>query len=212
MTPGQLGYNPVADAMTPREFRQLVGEALVAHFGAELVDLAQDKHIGLEETSTTLEADVVPCFALARYDAPGHDVRGIRIFPLSGGSIDNFPQQNLDNSNEKDRGTSRRYKEIVRCMKRLVIELHEEGKIGQPYPGYLVESLVYDVPNNRFANPRRYDDMDGVIKYIWSGLRDESHMAWTEPNELIHLFKGWRDRFPGTAFMIANAAWDFMEL
>ncbi len=209
MTAAELGYAPVDEAITPSEFRRRVEQAMLSAFGASLVDTRRDKHIGVAASSNTLDADVVPCFALDRYDAPRVYHRGHRIFPKNGGApVDNYPKQNYDNGVAKNNSTSRRYKEIVRCMKRLVGELYDERIIPRDYPGYLLESLVYNVPNDRFGHRRRYDDMQGVLRYLWNGLGDQSvYATWTEPSELLMLFRGRPDRIPANGRNVIEKAW-----
>lgn len=210
MTAEQLDYTPADEPVLPAVFRAQVERAMTAAFGSQ-VDPAPDKHIGVTAGSGTLDADVVPCFSLHRYDAPRRHVEGHRLYPKSGGWVDNFPQQNYDNSVSKNDATGRRYKEIVRCMKRLIIELHDEGQIPRAYPGYLVESLVFNVPNGHFGHTARYDDMRNVIAFLWNGLRDsEAYVSWTEPSRLIMLFRGHSSRIPGNAWNIMDKAWDWM--
>lgn len=209
LTAEQLGFVPVAPAITPTEFRRRVECALTSAFHGSLVDTTPDKHIGVAAGSNTLDADVVPCFALHRYDAPRVYHRGHRIFPKSGGTpVDNYPQQNYDNSVTKNGQTRRRYKEIVRCTKRVIDELYEEGLIARDYPGYLTESLVYNAPNFCFGHTRRYDDMQALFRYLWSGLADAAiYKEWTEPSELKMLFRGRPDRSPGNARNVIGKAW-----
>jgi hypothetical protein len=146
---------------------------------------------------------------MRRYDDIGVYVVGHRIFPKTGGHVDNYPQQNYENGVAKNSATRRRYKEIVRCVKRLVGELYDEGEIRRDYPGYLLECFVYNVPNDRFGNSRRYHYMQGVFGYLWAGLQEEdTYMKWTEPSELLMLYRGRRDRIPGNAFKIIGKAWD----
>lgn len=209
-TAEQLGYTPVNLGVTPGAFRQQVERTLQAAFGSK-VDKAPDKHIGVEAGSGTLDADVVPCFALDRYDTlnPPTYVEGHRIYPKSGGHVDNHPQQNYDNSVAKNRATRRRYKEIVRCTKRLIIELYEEKEIRREYPGYLTESLLYNVPNDRFGHTRRYDDLQSVFSFLWNALDDEEqYEAWTEPSGLVMLFRGHSNRYPANAKAVIGKAWD----
>jgi hypothetical protein len=209
LTPSQLGYTPVDEPMTPQEFRRRVEQAMTSAFGCSTVDTTPDKHIGVASGSNTLDADVVPCFALDRYDAPRVTVRGHRIYPKSGGYVDNFPQQNYDNGVAKNNATGRRYKEIVRCVKRLVGELYAERIIPRDYPGYLLECLVYNVPSDRFGHVRRYDDMQAVFRYLWNGLKDEGvYLTWHEPSELLMLFRGRPDRIPRNAWNVIDKAWD----
>ena len=92
----------------------------------------------------------------------------------------------------------------MRCTKRLRIELYQGGqKIPRDYPGYLIESLIYNVPNDRFGHVRRYDDMQSVLRFLWNGLHDENvYLQWTEPGELIMLF-----RVPQTAVLQTLCRW-----
>jgi hypothetical protein len=209
MTPAQLGYTPAQEPVTPQEFRRRVETALISAFDAGSVDGTPDKCVGVAADSGTLDADVVPCFALNRYDAPSDFVPGHRIYPKSGGHVDNFPDQNLKNGNDKNTSTRHRYKEIVRCTKRLVAELWDEGAIPRDYPGYLIESLIFNVPNDRFGHARRYDDMQAALRYLWSGLRDDGvYSTWTEPSRLVMLFRGWSNRSPKNALNVVDKAWD----
>jgi hypothetical protein len=212
MTPAELGYTPVEDPMTKQDFRNLVEKALIAAFGAGPVDTTPDKCIGVAAGNSTLDADVVPCFALHRYDAPRVYHPGHRIFPKSGSHVDNFPQQNYDNGVTKNDQTSKRYKQIVRCVKRLEGELFDEAAIPRDYPGYLIECLVYNVPNDHFGHTKRYDDMRAVLAWLWNNLRDENvYNEWTELSDLKWLFKNRPDRIPKNAFNLVDKAWDKME-
>jgi hypothetical protein len=208
LSAAEVGYSPITPPITTEEFRRRVERAMMRAFETK-VDTSPDKHIGVAAGSRTLDADVVPCFELHRYDRPGYYVVGHRIFPKSGGYVDNYPKQNYDNGVEKNSQTPRRYKETVRCVKRLVGELHDEGILARDYPGYLIECLIYNVPNGRFGHARRYDDMQAVFRYLWNGLKDaDVYMTWHEPSELKWLFRGRSDRIPGNAFNVIDKAWD----
>jgi hypothetical protein len=209
MTADQLGYQPVTETMTPAEYRRRVEQALMAVFDSRTIDATGDKHVHVAAGPNTLDADVVPCFALDRYDEPHLCHRGHRIYPKSGAAyVDNFPQQNYDNGVAKNNATGRRYKEIVRCTKRIIAELHKEHVIQHEYPGYLTESLVYNAPNACFGHPRRYDDLQAVFALLWKGLKDEKiYNSWTEPNQLVMLFRGWPNRIPANAHNVIEKAW-----
>lgn len=212
MTSEQLGYTPASEPMTPALFRSTVERALVTSFNAGDVDTSPDKHIGVAATSVTLEADVVPCFSMHRYDNIGRFVEGHRIYPKSGGYVDNFPQQNYDNGVRKNTSTSRRYKEIVRCSKRLITECFELNLIPRDYPGYLTERLLYNVPNDRFGHYRRFDAITAALGYLQWGLGNrETYESWTEPSELVMLFRGHVDRKPANALRIVTAALHRLE-
>ncbi len=207
MTAAQLGYTPVSEPVTPTVFRKSVDRALLGAFGSRDLDVSPDKHISVASTSSTLEADVVPCFGMHRYDDVGRFVEGHRIYPKSGGCVDNFPKQHYDNGVRKNTATRRRYKEIVRCTKRLITELFELGLLRRDYPGYLTECLLYNVPNDRYGQFRRYDDLSAALQYLQAGLASaDVYNAWTEPSELVMLFRGHADRKATNALNILNTA------
>jgi hypothetical protein len=206
MTAAQLGYTPVAHMISPSEFRAQVERALFAAFGSA-VDTAGDKAIGVAAGTGTLDADVVPCVQMWRYDAP-YDYRvGHRLFPKSGGWIDNYPEYNLVNGRTKNNNTGGRYKDMVRAIKRLEAELLEDGTLAEEYPGYLVECLTYNVPNNLFGARTLLADLLEVFNYLWHGLRDpNTYNEWLETSDLLFLFQG-SSRDPNTAFWFIDAAW-----
>jgi hypothetical protein len=211
LTPDQLGYNPIDAGPTPAEFRARVERAMVASFGAGGVDTTGNKAITVSRGPGSLDADVVPCFELHRYDAPAVYHVGHRIFPRLSGSIDNFPRQNLDNGRAKNNRTNRRYKQIVRCLKRLEGELVADGKIAREYPGYLVECLLYNVPDIYFTSePTLHQTLRNGLSFLWGGLREtDRYEAWLEVNELLRLFRGWSTvtRNPQEALTMVDAAW-----
>lgn len=207
ISPAQLGYTPTSEPVTLRIFRSCVERALARALGTPAVDVSPDKHIGVAAASGTLDADVVPCFEMYRYDNVRQYVAGHRIYPKSGGYVDNFPRQNYENGVAKNNATRRGYKEIVRCTKRLVAELHADGVIRRDYPGYLIECLIYNVPNDHFGNTRRYDDMVGVLGFLrWGLARRATYEFWTEPSELLMLFRGRPDRVPENALDVVTRA------
>jgi hypothetical protein len=208
MGSAELSYTPVPASITPPEFRARVERALMRQFGAAAVDTSGDKAIGVAAGPNTLDADVIPCFVLHRYDSPTSYVVGQRLFPKRGGWIDNFPQQNYDNGVRKNTATGRRFKQIVRCVKRLEVELFEEGRIPREYPGYLIECLVYNVPDWKFGNATLYADMEAVLAHLWhaTNSREEADKL-VEVNELLWIFRGRPDRSPANAHAFIDAAW-----
>ncbi len=208
MGPDELKYTPATNPMMPAEFRARVERALVRQLGSALVDTSGDKAIDVAASSNTLDADVIPCFELRRYDTPHRYVVGQRLFPKSGGEIDNFPQQNYDNGVTKNTATSRRYKQIVRCIKRLEAEIFEEGRLPREYPGYLIECLTYNVPNWKFGNATLYADMQAVFDYLWNATSSQEEAEkLVEVNELLMIFRGRPDRVPKNAHAFIDTAW-----
>jgi hypothetical protein len=207
MTPDQLGYTPVAQMISPHEFRAQIERALIASFGSA-VDTSGDKAIDVAAGTGTLDADVVPCIQMWRYDAP-YDYRvGHRLFPKSGGSIDNYPDYNLANGRAKNNATGGRYKDMVRAIKRLETEMLEDGTLAREYPGYLVECLVYNVPDELLGASTLYDDLVEVFNFLWEGLRDpDVYGAWVEVNGLRFIFYPGSPHSQDFAFSFIDTAW-----
>ncbi len=64
------------------------------------------------------------------------------------------------------------------------------------------------MPNERFGHTRRYEDMQAVFRFLWNGLAGEStYNTWTEPSELLMLFRGRPDRIPANARNVIERTW-----
>lgn len=213
MTADQLGYTPVSEMISAAEFRSIVEKAIVDAFGTA-VDTSGDKAIHVIRGGDRLDADIVPCFNLHRYDTanPVTYQEGQRIFGKNSGYAnyaDNFPTQNYTNGVAKNSLTGGRYKQIVRCLKSIEGELADEGRLPREYPGYLVECLLYNVPNDRYGGTRRFDDLDGALVWLWEALGDQSQVnEIVEVSELLTLFRGRSDRIPQNARNFAYEAWN----
>jgi hypothetical protein len=209
MTNEQLGIVPTTEGPLPSDFRAHVERAMIATFGVTAVDTSGDKAITVTRGTETLDADVVPCYSVSFYHGPGVVHPGHRLWPRSGGRIDNFPRQNLDNGRAKNTRTNRRYKQIVRCLKRLEGELIEQRKIPTEYPGYLVECLLYNIPDVVFTqHTALLPTLRTCLAFLWGGLREQAtYESWEEVNALLMLFRGHPNRNPQEALAMVWAAW-----
>lgn len=170
-------------------FKDHVEAAMVAAFGASKVE-PRNKAIRIHPGPTTLPADVVPCVPHRRYDSRLDMHRGIRIFPDSGSSIVNFPQQHYDRGVIKNTDTSRRYKRMVRAFKRMAHHLSTD-RVEPLIPGFTVECLVYNVPNSMFDSDRYLDRFKALAEYMWFNTYEaERCNDWHEVSELKYLFRG----------------------
>jgi len=193
MGPDELGYvlAPPEHVIEPGDLRGRVERALINHLGGAAVDISGDKAIDVAADSTTLEADVIPCFWLRRYDKVGVYNDGQRIFPKSGSQIDNYPQQNYDNGVTKNTATGQRYKKIVRCYKKCETEMFEEGRIPRDYPGFLIECLLYNVPDAAFGARTLFADVVEALKWLLEATSTkEKGRRLEEVNGLLWLFRG----------------------
>lgn len=215
-TAESAGITRSDDPYGPSELKDDVERALVVAFGRAAVT-RNNKAITLREQTNRLAADVVPCFSYRRYSSRSpsgalQGPRGTKLFPDTGASIVNFPQQQLDNGTAKNNATARRYKRMVRCLKNLENELCENGLIKEA-PGYFAECLVFNVPNDRFNHTTYVADMRAVLAHLFnSTLREEDCRGFAEVNDLKWLFRGnprltWQD-----AHRLVDAGWDYMGL
>jgi hypothetical protein len=214
LSAAQIGYTPVSEGPDPAIYRQWVRDALVTAFGTGIVKEGS-KAILVEASSSTLDADVVPCFGHNRYDDPGAaPKRGIRVYPREGGGyVINWPQQNLENGRAKNTLTNKRFKRIVRAAKRLENDMVANGLLDKEVPSYLIECLLWNVGN------RVYTDSDSLLEILrncfvelWGPLRDKECSDWGEVNELKYLFRpsqAWNEL---EAYTFIDKAWDYVGI
>jgi hypothetical protein len=199
---------------TTSDFKNDVERALVAYYGQSAVTRG-NLAMRVREAKTTLPADVVPCFeyhGVYGVDAYGNPVyhKGTRLYPDEGDYIHNWSAQQLECGNAKNDVTKRRYKRMVRALKRLENFLVTQGVMEQ-LPSFFMECLVYNVPNEYFNRDTYVADMRGVIATIFNATQTEDLCKqWVEVSERKYLFhpsQGWNR---GQAHSLASKAWDIM--
>ena len=131
-------------------FKDDVEHALVEHFGRSVVTRG-NKSIHIRQTSSGLKADVVPCMTLISHSSRQSQRHGIQIEPDRGPIVHNFPRQHLGEGVRKNDGTYRRYKRVVRILKRLENEM-VDARVIDSVPSFLVESLTWNVPDRIFID------------------------------------------------------------
>lgn len=173
------------------QFKNDVEEALIAHFGRSAVKRS-DKAFDIHETSYHVEADVAPFFDHRRYLSDGSFIKpeGVELRTDNDGRrVINWPEQHYANGVEKNKATGMRYKALVRILKALSNEMAEKSIGDAAIPGFLVECLVWNVPNDHFQNPTYTDDLAASLAFLHQKTSNfESCSDWGEVNELKYLF------------------------
>jgi len=150
-----------ASPLQGMRLRTELEKALTAKFGSAC-DTSGKTAITITENSGRVSADAVPSFPfwLYYYDALGRvtHVEGTKTFRKDGSQVVNYPEQQYTNGVAKNQATGRRYKFLVRILKRLENDLVKAGKLTE-LPSYFMECLVYCVPNSQFGH--RTDTTDG---------------------------------------------------
>lgn len=176
---------------THTQFKNDVGEALVAHFGASAVTRGK-KAFDVKATQRQVEADVAPFFQHRRYNVNGTYEQGVELRPDDGGRVINWPEQHYDNGVAKHTRTGDRFKKVVRILKCLRNEMDVKGRpAAKPIPRFLIECLVFNVPTRCFGNIKWYDDVMAVLAFLRENTAVESLCSeWGEVSELKYLFRG----------------------
>jgi hypothetical protein len=174
-------------------FRDDVGAALIARFGSPPAVETGDKAFRIRETRYHVDADVVAVLQHRRYRADGTFDEGVEFRSRAGKKIINWPEQQFRNGITKNQSTGERFKAMVRALKNLRAEMQDQGKsAAEPIPSFLVECLVWNVPNDRFNHSSYYEDMKTVLAFLYNATKstDAGCMEWHEESDLKWLFKG----------------------
>lgn len=179
-------------------------DALVTAFGPQNVE-RHNKCITVSAKSTTLPADVVPCITHRRYDSRLVHHDGIEIRPDHGSPIVNWPRQNYDNGVAKNSRTALRYKRVVRGLKALENLMVD---VGHPETAsWLIECLVYNVPDTEFRSPSNYANVLSILYWLYQGLSTSGMSSkWIEVNELKYLFVSPQPWTPTNALAFTSRA------
>lgn len=214
MSAADLGITPYSGSYPPEHFKHDVQRALVGRFGAAAVDRG-NKAIHVRENRSSLSADVVPCFTYRRYDSIGYGYRpqyhqGIQIHPDTGARIENWPEQNYERGVAKNEATGRRYKRVVRILKRLENDMVEKG-ISAEVPSFLLESLLYNVPNRGFGDYGYRANVASALTHLFNGtLEGGGAEEWVEVNGLKWLFRSTQPWSKTQAHTFLSRAWDYL--
>ncbi len=195
------------------QFKNEVGQALVDYFGASAVSRG-NKAFDIKANSYHVEADVAPFFEHRRYSTNGTYLSGVELRPDDERpfKITNWPEQHYDNGVSKNNNTGKRYKAMVRIVKKLCNEMADDGvAAARPIPGFLNECLVWNVPNSNFGNNSYINDVRRCLAHLFNNtLSDEKCSKWGEVSELKYLFRGSKKWTRQQAHSFISAAWDYI--
>jgi len=207
----------VSASYTYAEFKDDVEQALRTYLGEAAV-VRGNKAIDLHANTYRVDAGVVPTFEHRRYyrDSQGlvKYLSGTELRPDKGGRIINWPEQNYRNGTEKNNDTLMRYKKMVRILKTLKNEMADAGiAAADPIPSFLIECLVWNVPNSNFGNTNYTDDVRNVLLYLYSTTRSkDSCHEWGEINELKYLFRDFQTWRQEQAYTLIVSAWGYSDM
>lgn len=190
-TPETFGIIP--STYTYAQYQSTISDALVAKFGRGNVTKGS-KAFDVHSNSYRVDADVVACFEYRRYLDGGGYIIGNQFFAGDGTKIINFPEQHYANGVTKNTATGRRYKRVVRILKRLNAQMENDGIKGlDNISSFLIECLVWNVPNENFNNATYSVDTENVLRYLYHSTKDIALCdQWGEVSDLLYLFHSGR--------------------
>ena len=193
------------------QFKNEVEEALVNYFGRTAVKRG-NKAFDVHETSHHVEADVAAFFEHRRYSANGKYLEGVELrTDKEKKSVINWPEQHYENGCRKNNETGTRFKSIVRVLKALSNKMTESGVKAGDVPGFLIECLVWNVPNENFQHSTYVADVHTALAFLFNNTRSHDECKeWGEVSELIYLFHSSQKWTWQQAHAFTSAAWDYI--
>jgi hypothetical protein len=208
-------FGNIAGSISFAKFKNLVQKALEDYFDENSVTRG-DKAFNIHANTYRIDADVVPTFEHRRYvlksDGGHYILSGIGFDTDAGKHIVNWPHQHYDNGLEKHESTSRRYRKIIRILKRLRDQMQEEGiEAANDIASCLIESLVWNVPNEGFGHDTLRADVRHVLAHLFNNTRKDIECSkWLEVSKLKYLFRPSQPWTREQAHKFISAAWDYI--
>ena len=205
------------------EFKNDLGAALVAYFGPSGVSRGS-KAFDLSGNTYRVEADVAPFFEHRGYLGDGSYLAGVAMQPDRGGLIVNYPEKLLDtwpavplhyeNAVSKNSATHRRFKGVVRIIKTAGNRMANAGMpTAASVPGFLIECLVWNMPDGCFEPASWTERVRSVLLTIWSCTRGQAGCeSWTEVNGVKRLFGAGQPWTMHQVHQFASTAWTFLGM
>jgi hypothetical protein len=110
------------------------------------------------------------------FPAPGVEVyeQGVYFRDREGRPIVNFPKQHLRNGDEKDLRTGGRFKTVIRTAKSIRRLAERERMIAEgAAPPYLLECLLYNVPDPVYRTSSLGEAYSGALKWLRRCYRED---------------------------------------
>ncbi|MET9656043.1 hypothetical protein [Streptomyces sp. NPDC006510] len=200
------------------EFRAELEKAMRSAYGADC-ETSGSTAIEIAENGGRVKADVVPSFQHRKYyyDAQGNVCyfEGTKTRRTNDKWVINYPEQQYANGVSKNTRTGKRYKQMVRILKRVENDLVAAGKI-KALPSYFMECLVYCAPDTLFnhqGNTPLTDDFSAVVSHIWNKTKpDGEAKGWYEPDGVKPLFADGQKWSMEEAHQLALETWQHLRL
>ena len=216
-------YDPLPDGLTPESlgfgdsdyaystFKSDIGKALTDHFGLNSVTRG-NKAFNIRENSYHVEADVAAFYEHRRYNLDRKYYKGVELrTDKENNRIINWPEQHYSNGTEKNKETGTRYKSIVRILKSLSNHMTMNKIVGADIPGFLIECMVWNVPNENFNSNYYTSDVRSVLAFLFNNTHTyEQCKHMVEVSHMKYLFGSHQKWSSKQAHAFVSVAWDYI--
>lgn len=200
-----------------REYKDMVESALQTYFGSDSITRG-GKAFDVHANTYRIDADVVPTFEHRRYtgkfnpDGTHHYFSGVSFDTDNGQHIINWPKQAYDNGVARNDATNRRYKRMIRILKRLRNKMQDDGiEEAKNIGSFLIECLVWNAPIAALQHDTYSEDLRQVIIDVWNPTKqDETCSKWVEVSQLKWLFQPSQPWTREQTHEFMEAAWKYV--
>ena len=194
-------------------FKNELEEALVARFGRVAVTRGS-KAFNIKANTYRVESDVAAFFEHRRYTSVAHYYSGVEMIPDDNRppSIKNWPEQHYQNGVSKNEVTSKKYKRVVRILKKLSNEMAANSiQSAKDAPSFLIECLVFNASTSCFSHQTYKQTVREVLAELLTNTKTfEKCSEWGEVNELKYLFRESQPWTRENAHQFLSDAWDYI--
>ena len=179
--------------------------------------------VTVDENGGRLSADVTAYLIHRRYTGSKNgDIwnadEGIETRPIGDPNrrLIQWPEQHETAGVVKNDATKRRYKRVVRILKRMRDEFRNSGADAQraaaadPLRSVFLEHAVFNAPNHCFnlSDGTYYEDVKAVVKHLWNAAREPQQAArMMAVNGMHPLFQASESWSAATLEAFMLAAW-----
>nr|WP_317198952.1 nucleotidyltransferase [uncultured Psychrobacter sp.] len=177
-----------------------------------------NKSLKISSNSHRVEADAVPTFQYRNYKQnnsynPNSFVEGVKFFSNSQQEIINYPKQHVNNGKIKNEVTQRRFKRLVRVVKRIRHQMIKEHQpVDNAISSFLIECLIWNLPNNIINIDCPTERLRQAIIYLYDATLNESKPKdWKEVSNILPLFDSTRKWNISKTNSFLIQMWRFLE-
>ena len=210
-------FGHVEGSLPFADFKSMLQKALQDYVGKTGVTRG-NKAFDVHANTYRIDADVVPTFEHRRYtgrknaDGSDHYWSGVAFDPDSGSRVINWPEQTYNNGVERNTATERKYKRVIRILKRLRDRMQNDGiAISKKTPSFLIECLAWNADIDAFNKDTYTAIVRHLLADLWNRTREDDDCSeWGEVNELKYLFHLAQPWTRQEANEFLQAAWDYI--